>query len=159
MYMKRPHLILVLPCALVLQFCIPKAYVKVPESISDSESVRIPRGQARQVKILAIDDYIFQGLNNDLIYLSPGKHAFRISAFDLGELETTLTRVVKAGTVIQICPGLNRNKFSNKAFPEKERWTPFVRTIDENSFTEAMGMMNQEECLWGFGRKDPHVLE
>jgi len=139
--------------------CIPKLYLKVPESSADAEVVRIPRGQARQVQILSIDDHQFDGINNDLIVIAPGKHDFRFTSPGIAGLEAKLTRVVKAGSVIQLCPGLNREKYRDSSLSPDQRWSPFIRTIDETSMSEALSLLNLDYCMWAYKANIKNILE
>ena len=157
--------------ALGVLSCVPKMYVKVPESSADGDVVRVPRAQARQAWIISIDDFKFEGFNNDLLYIPAGKHEIQFKPSpvltvrstyipnEASDLVVKLTRTFKPGSVIQMCPGLNENTYKNKNLPEKERWSPFIRTIDEGSMTQAMSMMNPQDCTWAFGAKGPTILE
>lgn len=157
MTFRYRHLVLLI--CFPLAGCFPTLYLKVPESSADADVVRIPRGQARQVQILSIDDHQFDGINNDFIIIAPGRHEFRFTAPGFTELEAKLTRVVEAGSVIQLCPGLNRETYGDSSLSPDQRWSPFIRTIDVTSISESMSMINLNHCLWAYRADIKNVLE
>ncbi len=144
--------------------CISTTYIQANKNQKESEVVVIPHaGNLRPVLILGIDNQTFQDDLADRVVMSPGKHTIHIRSIESEFLRTSLTRTFNPGTILIICPGLNRTSHHNQNLVENDRWTPFIREVKYN---DASGLINaslkfkiKNECIYGYQNKFPNTLE
>lgn len=143
--------------------CVSTTYIQANKNQKESEVVLIPpAGNLRPVLIFGIDHQTFEDDLADRVVMSPGKHTIQIRSIESEFLRTSLTRTFNAGTILIICPGLNRSSHHNQSLVEKDRWTPFIREIKYN---DVSGLINaslkfkmENECRYGYQNNFPNTL-
>ncbi|WP_135355033.1 hypothetical protein [Leptospira ryugenii] len=137
-----------------LSNCISTTYIKANASQAESETVRLPAGSLRPFWIVEIDDQTFPDGFADFIVMSPGKHTIKIRSLESEFLVTKLTRTFHAGTIVVICPGLNKSSHHNEALSEGDRWSPFIRELKH---TDIVGLTKisttfKYDCRYAYQR-------